>query len=328
MIGLFNICNLRKNYAIELDKILRPKKNPRYVVLDLYSGAGGLSLGLEAAGFKVTGIDNDLNCCTTYNSNLKGTCINEFITTKYDFPDADMVVGGPPCQPFSVRGKQLGVKDERNGIPAFIAAIKKIMPRMWVFENVRGMMYRNNDYFATSMRRLKKLGYFVDVSIANCSDYGVPQNRERVIAVGHHGEYVSPPRLEMQVTAGEALRYIPRKDKERPSYLTPEMDRYISAYERASQCRRPRDLDRGKPARTLTCRNLGGRSSDMHRICIRNKRRVLFVREAARLQGFPDWFKFTGSRYSQMKQIGNALPPLFALILGTQIRRFMESSNK
>ena len=328
MLQKINIHALRKNYATEVDKILRPKKKPRYVVLDLYSGAGGMSLGLEAAGFKVTGIDNDLDCCTTYNSNLVGTCLNKVITTKYDFPDADIVVGGPPCQPFSVRGKQTGAEDVRNGVPAFITAIKKIRPKMWVFENVRGVLYQNKNYFISSIKKLEKLGYSVDVSIANFSDYGVPQNRERVIAVGHHGKYLPPPRLGMQVTSGEALRGISRRDKEQPSYLTPAMDRYISAYEKASKCRRPRDLNRNRPARTLTCRNLGGYSSDMHRICTRNGRRVLFVREAARLQGFPDWFNFSGSRYSKMRQIGNAVSPLFALVLGTQLRKFMSVSNK
>ncbi len=322
-------CALKKNYAAELDKILRPKKNPRYAVLDIYSGAGGLSLGLEAAGFKVIGIDSNPDCCATYNSNLRGTCVNGSITPGYDFPYADIVAGGPPCQPFSVRGKQMGPMDDRNGIPSFVAAVKQLKPRMWVFENVRGMLYRNRDYFTSSMKRLEKLGYSVDVSVANCSDYGVPQSRERVIAIGHHGGYLPPSGLGVQVTAGEALKNIPRAEREEPSYLTPEMDRYISAYEMASQCRRARDLDRGRPARTLTCRNLGGHSSDMHRIRTRDgRRRTLFVREAARLQGFPDWFGFSGSKYSKMKQIGNAMPPLFAMILGARMRRCLERSDE
>lgn len=322
------LANLKDNYADTVSKALLPARKSKYVALDIYSGAGGLSLGLEAAGFNVIGIDHNSDCAATYNSNLHGTCLNDSITPRYDFPEADLLVGGPPCQPFSVRGKQTGKSDGRNGIPSFIAAVKKIRPKMWIFENVRGMMYRNKDYLMSSVKRLQKLGYCVDMSVVNCADYGVPQNRERIIVIGHNGKYVPPQGLGIQVTSGEALRHIPSKDREKPSHLTSEMDRYVLAYEKASHCRRPRDLDRGRVARTLTCRNLGGCSSDMHRICTRNgKRRMLFVREAARLQGFPDWFEFAGSRYSRMRQIGNAIPPLFALVLGTQIRKCMASAN-
>ena len=322
-----SISALQKNYAAELGRILRPQKNPKYAVLDLYSGAGGLSLGLEAAGFKVTGVDSDLNCCTTYNSNLKGICVNEFITPKYDFPDADIIVGGPPCQPFSVHGKQFGKHDSRNGIPSFISAIKKIRPKIWIFENVRGVLYRNKEYFTSSMKRLAKLGYHVSIDVINCADYGVPQNRERVIAVGHHGNFEYPISLDGRITVREALKNIPAAKRERPSYLTKSMDKYIAVYEKASQCR-PRDLNPKKPARTLTCRNLGGYSSDMHRIKMRNgKRRLLYKIEASRLQGFPDWFEFSGSWHSKMNQIGNAVPPLLAMTLGIQIRKCIESTS-
>lgn len=320
-----NIHALKEDYSAELDKILKPKKTQRHTVLDLYSGAGGLSLGLEAAGFKVTGIDHDYDCCSTYNSNLKGECMNEVITTGYDFPDVDMVVGGPPCQPFSVRGKQLGIQDSRNGIPSFASAIKRIRPTMWIFENVKGMMYRNKEYFARSMKGLKRLGYVVDVKVINCADYGIPQNRERVIAVGHYGGFDYPKRLDKRVTVSDAFKNIPVARKEKPSYLTPNMDRYIAAYEKASKCRRPRDLDPKKPARTLTCRNLAGKSSDMHRIKTRNgKRRTLYKIEASRLQGFPDWFDFKGGRSSVFTQIGNAVPPLFALTMGMQAKKHLD----
>lgn len=319
---------LKKSYAATISKALRPARKPKYIALDLYSGAGGLSLGLEAAGFKVTGVDHDVDSADTYNSNLRGECRNDPITPRYDFPEADLLVGGPPCQPFSVHGKQEGASDHRNGIPSFIAAVKKIKPKMWVFENVRGMVYRNKSYLESSVKKLKNLGYDVEMNIKNCADYGVPQNRERIIVVGHHGKYISPSIFDMSVTSGEALRNIPTKDREKPLYLTPSMDKYISIYEKASHCRRPRDLNRSRVARTLTCRNLGGCSSDMHRICTTNgKRRMLFVREAARLQGFPDWFEFSGSRYSQMRQIGNAVPPLFALKLGIQARKCLEAGD-
>ena len=322
-----SVPRLKSNYALEVSKILKsPKRKNGYTVLDMYAGAGGLSLGLEAAGFAVTGIEQDIDCCATYNHNLKGKCSNYTITPKSNFPEADIVVGGPPCQPFSVRGKQRGSADARNGIPAFINAVRVLRPEIWMFENVRGILYKNNLYFKSSMRKLERLGYRVHVSVANCRDYGVPQSRERVIAVGcRHKTYQPAEKIGVEVTAGDALRNMPRTNREKPLYLTPTMDKYIRKYEVASQCQRPRDLDMTRPARTVTCRNLGGYTSDMHRVQMRNgRRRLLFVREAARLQGFPDWFEFNGAWNKKMSQIGNAVPPLFALVLGMQIDKCLK----
>lgn len=317
---------IKDNYALEVDRLFKPSRRKRsaYTALDLYAGAGGLSLGLETAGLAVTGIDCNPDCCDTYNANLAGRCINEFVTPKYDFPRTDIIVGGPPCQPFSVRGRQMGILDGRNGIPGFVSAVRKIVPRMFVFENVKGLMYRNKQYFEETVTKLQRMGYRISVQVVNCADYGVPQNRERVIVVGSRGGKFDYPAgicsTHSQVTAGEALRNIPASRREKPQYLTTSMDRYIAVYESASKCVRPRDLHMNRPARTLTCRNLAGRSSDMHRIVTRNgKRRLLYGIEASRLQSFPDRFCFSGSKTSALNQIGNAVPPLFALVLGKQI---------
>lgn len=319
-----SISALKENYAVEVGRALKPSKASKYMVLDIYAGAGGLSLGLEAAGFNVIGIERNTDCCNTYNSNLNGKCKNDTITPAYNFPNADIVVGGPPCQPFSVHGKQMGMEDCRNGIPSFMAAVKNVKPKMCIFENVRGILYRNKEYFDSFEEKIRGEGYETDVTIVNCADYGVPQSRERVILVGHHSRYNKPERLDGQVTAGDALKNIPASEREKPLYLTPSMDKYIAVYEKASKCR-PRDLNIKRPARTLTCRNLAGHSSDMHRIKTRNgKRRMLYVREAARLQGFPDWFVFKGSRSSMLTQIGNAVPPLLALAIGNQAMKCLE----
>ena len=85
---------LKKSFVGELNQILLPPKNPKYTMPDIYSGCGGLSLGFEAVGFKSTGIDADKNCCRTYNHNLVGSCKNDFITPKYEFPEADIDVCG------------------------------------------------------------------------------------------------------------------------------------------------------------------------------------------------------------------------------------------
>lgn len=317
---------LKNDYASQINQILRPSKRPKYTVLDLYAGCGGLSLGFESAGFKSIGMDCDKACCDTYNANLQGECLNKLITSKTEFPKADLIIGGPPCQPFSVNGNQMGNSDKRNGVPSFIRAVKEVRPSAWMFENVRGILYRNKSYFESSMKKLEKLGYEVEVSILNCVDYGVPQNRERVIAVGHKGDFEFPKPLVEKVTAGEALGELAFEIPPDSKFLTASMDRYVAAYEKKSRTR-PRDLFLDKPARTLTCRNLAGSTADMHRIKLPDgRRRRLRVREAALLQSFPDWFEFLGNTTEKFNQVGNAVPPMLALSLAKKIKHYLDKT--
>lgn len=103
------------------------------------------------------------------------------------------------------------------------------------------------------------------------------------------------------------------------------MDRYVANYERASKCIRPRDLHLDRPARTLTCRNLAGATGDMQRVLLPDgRRRRLLVREAARLQSFPDSFEFFGGETSRYNQIGNAVPPIFAWHLAKAVLRQLD----
>lgn len=116
---------------------LRPSKQIA-TALDLFTGCGGLALGFEAAGFETIGYEMNLDGCNTYNENLTGRCQQAVLTAATTFPSADIVIGGPPCQPFSVGGEQKGLKDTRDGFPAFISAVEQVRPRLWLFENVRG----------------------------------------------------------------------------------------------------------------------------------------------------------------------------------------------
>ena len=147
----------------------------------------------------------DEDCCATYKHNLHGECYATYITTKTDFPKADIIIGGPPCQPFSVRGKQKGVQDARNGFPAFVKAVKVLKPKIFVIENVRGILYKNKPYLEKILSQLKRLGYKIECDVFNVVDYAVPQNRQRIVIVGHTGGFSFPPKLETRITAGEAL---------------------------------------------------------------------------------------------------------------------------
>lgn len=311
-------------YIDRLNTLLRPSVGRKPLVLDLFAGCGGLALGFEARGFETLGFEMDQDACATYNQNLSGSCINTTLSPDYEFPRAEVVIGGPPCQPFSVGGLQLGLHDSRDGFPIFISAVRQAQPQVWLFENVRGLLYRNKWYFDQVVEELENLGYAVSFELLNAVDYGVPQNRERVICVGHKKPFSFPEKQPHRVTAGEALGPLAFDAPVDGKYLTPSQDKYVAKYEAASKCINPRDLHLDRPARTLTCRNLGGATGDMHRIRLPDgRRRRLSVREAARLQSFPDWFEFSGAEISQFKQVGNAVAPLFAYALADQIMLYL-----
>ena len=293
-------------------------------VLDLFAGCGGLALGFEAAGFETVGYEKDEDAVATYNQNLHGQCIQELLTVETELPRTDLVIGGPPCQPFSVGGLQMGLQDTRDGFPVFIKAVETIEPTLWIFENVKGMMYRNKNYLSEIIKKLEDFGYQIDLKILKAVEFGVPQNRERLFVVGHKGGFHFPAPSDERFTAGDALKDIAYLVAEEDVFVTKNQDQYIAKYEKASKCINPRDLHMDRSARTLTCRNLAGATGDMMRIKLPDGRRKrLNVREGARLQSFPDWFEFCGSKSSQFNQLGNAVPPLLAYHLAVSIRALL-----
>jgi len=314
----------RTAFMDEINRTLRPGPGCGPKVLDLFAGCGGLALGFEAAGFETHGFEVDADCCRTYMHNLDAKCTQTFLTTETELPAAPIIIGGPPCQPFSVGGKQHGLKDSRDGFPAFISAVERLRPEIWMFENVRGLFYRNRWYLEQTLERLSGLGYVVDCKLLNAVDFGVPQNRERVVVVGHHGGFAFPAKVMRRTAAGEAVGTLAATVPQESKFLTASMDEYVARYEKASACVRPRDLNLTKPARTLTCRNLAGATGDMHRIRLADgRRRRLLLREGARLQSFPDWFEFFGGETSQFNQVGNAVPPLFAYRLAEAVKDYL-----
>jgi DNA (cytosine-5)-methyltransferase 1 len=317
------------SYSDRINALLKPKEPHTPLVLDLFAGCGGLALGFESQGFATLGFEKDPDAAATYRKNLHGECKEIVLSKDTDFPRAPVVIGGPPCQPFSVGGHQLGLKDSRDGFPIFISAIERVQPEIWMFENVRGVLYSNRWYFDEILQALRALNYVVEVQLLNAVNYGIPQNRERVIVVGHRGNFEFPMPTGERITVAQALGNLMATAPPESRFLTPSMDEYVAKYERASFCTRPRDLHPDQPARTLTCRNLAGATGDMHRIRLPDgRRRRILLREAARLQSFPDWFEFCGGEVSRFNQIGNAVPPLFAWHLAKSIRDYLSAERR
>lgn len=316
-------------YVERINSTLVPSITEDPVVIDLFAGCGGLSLGFEAAGFKTIGYEMVESAVETYNRNLMGHCEQSVLSVGFEYPHADIIIGGPPCQPFSVRGKQMGMKDARDGFPIFIDAVARLQPKVFLCENVRNLMYSHKWYLELIMDELRKLGYIVECKCVNAVNYGVPQNRERVIIVGHRSKFHFPKMTLHKVTVGDAIGDTMNEVIEGCHFLTPQQDAYIAEYERKSDCINPRDLYADRPARTITCRNLAGATSDMQRVKLPDgRRRRIVQREAARLQSFPDWFEFCGNETQQFTQIGNAVPPLLAYQLALSVKETYYQEEK
>ncbi len=301
------------NYINYINETLKPRITEKAVVLDLFAGCGGLSLGFEAAGYKTIGFEMEVAASETYKKNLVGDCQAIKLDLSFEYPNAEIIIGGPPCQPFSVGGNQKGIEDSRDGFPLFIDAVKKLQPKVFMFENVRGLLYLNRGYFELVITELQKLGYIIDYKLLNAVNFGVPQNRERLFVIGHRAKFDFPKSTPHKVTVEEAIGDLMYTTPPESKFFTASMDTYVAKYEKASSCINPRDLYPTKPARTLTCRNLAGATGDMQRVRLEDgRRRRLLHREAARLQSFPDWFEFIGNETQRFNQIGNAVPPLLA----------------
>lgn len=311
--------------------------------IDLFSGAGGFSLGFDNKGFQnVFSIDIEPNFCKTYKYNFsnhqlieKDICDLSDAEIEYlkDTGDVDVVIGGPPCQGFSIAGNigRKFVDDPRNRLfKEFVRVVKVIKPNFFVMENVARLYSHNKGETRKEIiNDFEKLGYKVDCKILNSADYGVPQVRKRVIFIGSkENEKIEFPTKETDkyISVKEALSSYPRLESgeessipnhiamshseqmlNKMSYVTDGGDRNeipVNIRPTSGDVRKYIKYASNKPSVCVT--------GDMRKIFHYEQNRALTVRELAKLQSFPDDFVFKGTRISQQQQVGNSVPPKMA----------------
>ena len=313
-------------------------------VVSLFAGCGGLDLGFHQAGYDILyANDIEQSVKATYEKNLGEIDIKDIREVdKTLIPDADVIIAGIPCQPFSNAGNRESTADDRGTLFSEVVEIVSLKkPKIVLFENVRGFISAKDEE-GTSMperirRELDKLGYRLYYKLLNASDYGVPQNRYRVVLVGVRNdiktdfEFPEPSSDKGGLTVGDVLsRSLPKGEEQEVWNLSPQAmhmaqfipeggswknvpngeltPRFLRIKQQMKKYRSPnfyRRFSRDEIMGTITAASTPENSGIMHPL----EDRRYSVREIARFQSFPDSFKFCGATAPQKyKMIGNAVP--------------------
>ena len=303
-------------------------------VVSLFSGAGGLDLGFIMAGHNIIWA-NDLysDAVATYRRNIGNHILERDIKeiSSNEIPDCDIVIGGFPCQGFSVANTKRNTKDERNTLyKELLRVIRDKQPKFFLAENVKGILSLNKGKtFEMILSDFSSLNYTVQYKVLNSADYGVPQVRERVIIVGvrkdinftfhypvHTNSKEGDDGKPKWVSVEEAIGNLPNPDE--PNNL---FNHTYSKYKlNFNGYIGHRPLDPQKPAPTVTARgdNKGGVVILPHP----NGLRRMTCRELATIQSFPINFEFVGNNSSIYRQIGNAVPVLMAFRIASQFNEY------
>jgi len=303
-------------------------------ILSLFSGAGGLDLGLAQAGHEIIWAnDIDADAVATYSKNI-GTnivCADIKDISLYDMPNnADVVVGGFPCQGFSQANLRRSIDDERNILYKFFyETIKAKQPRFFIAENVKGILsLGGGSAIAQIEADFREAGYITTVNLVHLADYGVPQTRQRVFILGQRKDVAEKMLLNIPnktngkngeplpwVSIKSALEHYP-EPTEPNDYLNHICSTYKVEYRNFTGHRK---TDPDKPSPTILARGNG--KGGVCAIPHYNGKRRLTIRESATIQTFPETFEFIGQMNSCYRQIGNAVPVKFAHMLGEELRR-------
>lgn len=331
-------------------QVLKTENKTNFNVLELFAGAGGLALGLENAGLEcIKLVEVDKIACQTLKENRPHWNVQCEDICNVDFKsiDADVVAGGFPCQAFSYAGKKLGFEDVRGTLfYEYARAIHDIQPKVILGENVRGLeRHDNGRTLQTMLRVLDELGYYVSYKILRAQYFDVAQKRERLVIIGVrkdlHGKVIFPNEKNYTVSLKNALKNVP--DSEGQKYTEtkhavmkqiPEggywrnlpiqiQKEYMGAsfYLGGGKTGMARRLSWDEPSLTLTC-NPAQKQTER---CHPSETRPLTIREYARIQSFPDDWKFTGSVAAQYKQIGNAVPVNLAYHIGRALIAMLDN---
>lgn len=364
-------------------------------VIDLFCGAGGLSEGFRQAGFQILAAnDFDKFCASTYkhchpevsflDGSIQNLSADEFLRAAgLKKGQLGCLIGGPPCQAFSVYNHQRGFHDERSGLfREYLRLVEGIMPATLVMENVTGITSVGSGRAVEEIyERLVALGYVVDHRILKAEEFGIPQERRRIFFIASRVGPISWPvpshgplskGEKPFVTVWDAIGDLPAlkicEGEEETSYPASQKSPYqkklrngakrltnhVAPYLAPINEERMKYIPQGGSWRDIPTRLLPA-GMKMARRCDHTKRygrlhpeglactiltkcdlhwgayihptqeRTLTVREAARLQSFPDNFFFLGPRVEQFRQVGNAVPPLLAFAVAERIGEMLDA---
>lgn len=323
----------------------------------LFAGAGGLDLGFKQAGFKVVWANEyDKDIWASYERNFPRTKLDKRSITEIepdDVPDIEGLIGGPPCQSWSEAGAARGIEDHRGQLFwEYMKILKAKRPLFFLAENVSGILFnRHSEAFRRILSGFTELGYNVSYGLLNANDYGVPQDRERVIIVGYRVEtmkfFVPPNEDEVKPTIRTAIEDLVKSvvpalpnNYSNPKTKFSNHEYMVGGFSSMFLSRnRVRKWD--QPSFTIQA---GGRHAPLHPQAPTMKKiskdhwefdseyeglyRRLSVRECARIQTFPDEYEFIYNRVSDgYKMIGNAVPVEFARRLAQQIMKDLKKEQ-
>ena len=320
----------------------------KYNYIDLFSGAGGMSLGFDLEGFKnVFSVEYDLQTAQTYRYNfpnhvLINKDIQEISTNEIKKiiknNTVDVIIGGPPCQGFSLAGKfgRTFIDDPRNQLfKEYLRFVSILKPKIFIIENVARLVSHNKGKTIREIQEsIEKLGYKVKYEILQTSDYNIPQKRQRVFIVGYKNiEFNYPEKLKRKVTIKEAISDLPPlKNGEKskiPNHFAMNHSQemlykmsFISDGGNRLQIPeeiRPKSGDARKYIKYKSDEPSIPVTGDMRKVFHYSQNRALTSRELARIQTFPDDFIFKGTSINVQQQIGNAVPPKLAKLIAYQV---------
>lgn len=339
-------------YLQRLDELPRLEKiSYKYKAVSLFAGGGGLDLGLSFAGFATSfATDLEESLCETIRFNFP-EAITEAIdirdlTGKHIFrvtgsKEFDLLAGGPPCQSFSILGQRNSFKDPRGALVyEYVRLINELKPKAFVFENVPGLLTlnRGKDWSELLQYFKEETGYSIHSHLLNAANYGIPQIRQRVIVVGfrsHKSQFKFPPPKfanpdrKVSLLDNHLPAWLPSKlaledlDNLPNHRIRPHGERVRNRYSLVPPGTRDKvdHTDRINPEKPSGTVLVGSKAGGGRPFIHPYEPRHLTVREAARLQSFPDWYVFQATDTWQYRSVGNAVPPIMAMEIGMELDR-------